>query len=56
MTFCTTRLVMFCAELATVEVVIVRLSRVAVPTGSLAEVPLTDQIPAQVRPPSSRPG
>ena len=42
MTFCTTRLLMFCAELAAVEVVIVRSSRVAVPTGSLAEVPAID--------------
>jgi len=39
---------MFCAELGAVEVVAVMSSRVAVPTGSLAEVPAIDQVPAQV--------
>jgi hypothetical protein len=47
-TFFTMRLVMFCAELGAVEVVAVMSSRVAVPTGSLAEVSAIDQVPAQV--------
>jgi hypothetical protein len=38
---------MYSAELATVEVVIVRSSSVTVPTGSLAEAPTIDQIPSQ---------
>jgi len=35
---------MYCAELATVEVVMVRSSRVTVPTGSVADAPTIDRL------------
>ena len=38
---------MYCAELAAEDVVIVRSSSVAVPTGSVAEAPMIDQMPSQ---------
>ena len=43
----TTRLDTYWAELAAVDVVMVRSSRVTVPTGSVADAPISDQIPAQ---------
>ena len=36
------------AELAAVDVVMVMSSSVAVPTGSLADAPMIDQMPAQL--------
>jgi hypothetical protein len=39
---------MLTAELAAVDVVMVRWSSVAVPTGSLADAPVIDQMPAQL--------
>jgi hypothetical protein len=46
-TLSTTRLEMYSAELAAVDAATVMFSRVAVPTGSLAEAPTIDHSPSQ---------
>ena len=51
----TMRSEMYWAEFAAVDVVTVMFSRVAVPTGSLADAPTIDQTPAHC-PPSSPTG